>query len=228
VARCPSHEDRHASLSVGTGDGGRALVTCHAGCSPDAVVAAAGLGMADLYPRPDPAPARTRRAQGDRETRYRVRMADGTLSAERIEHVRLDRADGKRMWWERDGRKGLRGVSPTSFALYRIDDAVAGGLERIVLAEGEKATDALAGIGVAAAGTVTGAAAIPDREALLALAGRDVVLWPDADEPGAAHMQRIAAELVTIATSDHRDVGDLGDAAPGRSGGLGRSGREPG
>src|SRR2546426_892195 len=32
-----------------TGDGGRTLVHCHAGCSPQAIVAALGLRLADLF-----------------------------------------------------------------------------------------------------------------------------------------------------------------------------------
>ena len=52
VARCPAHDDRHPSLSVGEGDDGRVLLHCHAGCSPEAVVGAMGLTMADLFPRP--------------------------------------------------------------------------------------------------------------------------------------------------------------------------------
>jgi hypothetical protein len=31
-ARCPAHDDRHASLSVSPGDDGRLLLLCHAGC----------------------------------------------------------------------------------------------------------------------------------------------------------------------------------------------------
>lgn len=225
VARCPAHEDRHASLSVGTGDEGRALVTCHAGCGPEAIVGALGMGMADLYRRietPVPPARRASKRAGGGEMRYRVRMADGSLSAERIEHVRLDRGDGKRMWWERDGHKGLRGVSSTSFALYRIDDVIASGAERVVLTEGEKAADALHALGVPAVGSVTGAAAIPCRDALLALSGLDVVLWPDADDPGQQHMGRIAAELVGVARSvarveppaDAPAGWDAADAAP--------------
>ena len=36
------------SLSIGQGDDGRALVHCHAGCSPEAVVIAVGLTLRDL------------------------------------------------------------------------------------------------------------------------------------------------------------------------------------
>ena len=50
TARCPAHEDRRASLSVGLGDDGRTLVHCHAGCSPESVMSAIGLTMQDLMP----------------------------------------------------------------------------------------------------------------------------------------------------------------------------------
>ncbi|MBX3356336.1 MAG: DUF3987 domain-containing protein [Phycisphaeraceae bacterium] len=48
--RCPAHEDRSPSLSIGAGVDGRALITCHAGCTTDSVVAAIGLTMRDLMP----------------------------------------------------------------------------------------------------------------------------------------------------------------------------------
>ena len=49
-ARCPAHEDRRASLSIGEGGDSRALVKCHAGCTVDAICAAVGLRVADLMP----------------------------------------------------------------------------------------------------------------------------------------------------------------------------------
>ncbi len=204
-ARCPVHEDRHASLSLATGDDGRALVTCHAGCATETVVTAAGLEMSDLYPRTNGSagPARPAPAKGrGRETRYRARVADGRLASERIEHVRLDFPDApKRMWWERDGRKTLRGLKPSAFALYGIDELTSSGADQAVLVEGEKATDTLCSLRVPAVGTVTGAGTVPCRDALLALSELRIVLWPDADKPGMRHMQRIASDLDGIATS---------------------------
>lgn len=202
-ARCPGHEDRHASLSIAAGDDGRALLTCHAGCSAEAVVEALGLGMADLYPRTNGAAGPPRPARGrGQETRYRVRLADGSHPSERIEHVRLDRPNGtKRIWWERDGRKGLGGLSSSTFALYGIDRVDPGTTGVVVIVEGEKVADALSTLGIPAVGTVTGAAATPCREALLPLTGRPVVLWPDADDAGMAHMQGIARALDGIASS---------------------------
>lgn len=49
MCRCPSHEDRTASLSVGEIDG-RILLHCFAGCEADEVLGAVGLEFKDLYP----------------------------------------------------------------------------------------------------------------------------------------------------------------------------------
>jgi putative DNA primase/helicase len=51
TARCPAHEDRRNSLSVGEGKEGRVLLRCHAGCDIRAIVEALGLQMRDLFPR---------------------------------------------------------------------------------------------------------------------------------------------------------------------------------
>ena len=48
AARCPAHEDRKASLSIGRSDDGRVLIHCHAGCTTDAVLQAIGLTFRDL------------------------------------------------------------------------------------------------------------------------------------------------------------------------------------
>ena len=57
TARCPAHEDRENSLSVGVGDDGRVLLKCFAGCEVEAIVASLRLTMQDLFddattPRP--------------------------------------------------------------------------------------------------------------------------------------------------------------------------------
>lgn len=54
MARCPAHKDRTRSLSVREFDSGAVGLHCFAGCSVEQVLAAAGLGMADLFP-PRPA-----------------------------------------------------------------------------------------------------------------------------------------------------------------------------
>jgi hypothetical protein len=48
--RCPLHQgNSHTSLAIREGDDGRVLLKCHAGCTTTGIVAALGLGMADLF-----------------------------------------------------------------------------------------------------------------------------------------------------------------------------------
>ena len=50
TATCPAHPDQHASLSLSTGDDGRVLVKCFAGCRVEDITAAIDLKVADLFP----------------------------------------------------------------------------------------------------------------------------------------------------------------------------------
>jgi hypothetical protein len=50
TAFCPAHDDRKASLSIAEGDDGRILLKCFTGCTVEAIVAALGLRMPDLFP----------------------------------------------------------------------------------------------------------------------------------------------------------------------------------
>lgn len=130
---------------------------------------------------------------------YELRDPSGVHVAD---HVREDRPDGgKRFVWRRpDGRPGLGGVAVADLPLYGIHrvDGLAG---QVVVVEGEKAAEALQSAGIAAVGTVTGAAGIPGPGPLAELGGRAVVCWPDADEVGRRHMTRIAHELAGVAAS---------------------------
>jgi hypothetical protein len=79
-AKCPAHDDRNPSLSVGEGLYDRVLLKCHAGCSVGEIVAGLGLDLRDLFqasPREDeeewtpagPHGARPKRHSGARSTR---------------------------------------------------------------------------------------------------------------------------------------------------------------
>jgi hypothetical protein len=49
-AKCPAHDDNTPSLSVTEKTSGEVLLNCFAGCDAEAVLDAAGLSFADLYP----------------------------------------------------------------------------------------------------------------------------------------------------------------------------------
>ncbi len=223
-ARCPGHDDRIASLSVSEGGDARALAHCHAGCETTVVLAALGLKVGDLMPpRATERPSAICDAQGkrgarslfqrpsvscdaqgkngaggfqrDAETRYHICDRAGNLVAI---HVRRDGSDGKRFHWERGGKPSLNGLRTTDLPLYGAQSVGEG---VVIVVEGEKCCDALVAHGVSAVATVCGAAATPSVEVLNLLAGRDVVLWPDNDEPGRQHMARIAERLRGIAAT---------------------------
>jgi hypothetical protein len=54
IACCPAHEDRSPSLSIREMEDGRLLLYDFGGCHVDAVLAAVGLGLSDLFERPLP------------------------------------------------------------------------------------------------------------------------------------------------------------------------------
>jgi Protein of unknown function (DUF3631) len=184
---CPAHDDHRPSARWHRG---KAVWICD--------VCGAGGGALELARRLGvelPAvPGRTR------ETVYVVRDAAGRSIAE---HVRQDLAGGgKRFFWRRDGRPGLRGLRSSELPLYGAERVAGWDPARpVFVAEGEKAAACLVGIGAQAVGTVTGASGTPGAGPLAALRGREAVLWPDADAAGARHMERVAAALAGVASS---------------------------
>ena len=196
TAFCPAHSDRRErSLSISEGDDGRVLVKCHAGCDFDAIRQALGVDAGAFFkaksiPTPESAPRKV-----SRTTRYPIVDAEGATVAE---HVREDGANGsKKVWWCRDGKNGLGGLSVEDLPLYGLPRLLsAQEHRRVVVTEGEKAADALNDAGILAVGTVTGAASVPTPAVLASLRDRDVCLWPDADDVGVAHMNKVAARML--------------------------------
>lgn len=99
--------------------------------------------------------------------------------------------------------------------LYGVHDLAARPGVAVVLVEGEKARDALAAPDFVVLGTVTGAGGTPSDAVLRALAGRDVVLWPDADGPGREHMRRMGERLTALGIT-YRTIDPWPDATDGR------------
>jgi len=241
MAGCPAHADRNPSLSVSEGEDGKVLLYCQAHCDTADVLRAMGLDWRDLNPsggakehgsprraRADgalPRPPAGQHAPGTearelspviRRTPLRILDSQGRHVAT---HVRLDHADGtKRFSWERpDGTAGLGGIKSADLPLYGSEHLAACPRERVVVTEGEKAADALGVLGVLTVATVTGAASTPSAAVLESLQGREVILWPDADEAGRAHMDRVARVLVDLGIAvrlvDWAEAPDKGDAA---------------
>lgn len=150
-------------------------------------------------------------------TPYEIRDRAGSILAV---HVRTDHPDGHKSFrWEKpDGTLGLGGrplATLPPYGIWRLADFDR--QEPVYLTEGEKAADALNGIGLLALGTVTGASSTPDDEALSSLAGREVRLWPDNDRIGHDHMNRIFDILLDLGAApvfvDWSEAPEGGDAS---------------
>ncbi len=86
ASRCPAHDDKNPSLSIGTGENGRCLLHCHTGCETADIVASIGLTMTDLMPdgeRPQNATKpRPRPKSGNGSSRQNsFDSADGAIAA---------------------------------------------------------------------------------------------------------------------------------------------------
>jgi hypothetical protein len=194
TACCPAHDDEKASLSVTEGRDGATLAHCHAGCTFDQIAAATPVDRSEWFPAQ---PQHGMPPSRVRVKRYpAVHAETGSAVAD---HVRKDMADGdKVMYWE----PKLNGTRVADLALYGGDQLAElpdGAEVRVV--EGEKCVDALRWLGLAVAGTVTGAAATPSDAALRPLVRLTPLLWADNDEGGRSHMEHIATRLLILGCS---------------------------
>lgn len=151
-----------------------------------------------------------------REESHVIRSADGTAVAV---HRRTKFCDGSKdvKWWLPGGRLGLGGTKVVDLPLYGIDEL--GTPEFVVITEGEPSRDALKSIGIPALGTVTGAGTSPSDAVLRrVLSVPTVLFWPDNDEDGVSHKDKVMAGLRRIGHQDVRvvdwpDAPAKGDAA---------------
>lgn len=199
TGQCPAHDDREPSLSINTGDDGRALLRCHAGCAVEDVVEALGLRWADLHPgEGNVEGVAARSAPPAAPSRYEYRRADGTVIGAVV------RRSGKRfhqerligVHWESGGCDELK------FTPYRLPEllaAVAAG-RPILCVEGERDVDTAWSHGIPATCNAGGAGKWTPAHAAH-LAGAEVTVVSDQDDPGRAHAAAVAASLHNVARS---------------------------
>jgi hypothetical protein len=135
--------------------------------------------------------------------RWTIRALDGAPLAV---HVRMELPNGSKQypWFHADGRTPgcpppWRPATLPLYGAHLLAGQSPDGL--LVVAEGEKATDALIRHGLDAVGVVTGASKgtpIPCDATLTVLKGRRVILWPDADDVGRDLMRQIGVRLTAL------------------------------
>ena len=192
TARCPAHEDRTPSLSITEGDNGGTVMHCHAGCTTEDIVKALDLTMKDLAPPLS--------GNGHDETIYRYTDENGTLLFEVV------RKPGKQFSQRpangKPGPGAMQGVPLVLYRLPRVRKAVANG-NTILICEGEKDAERAVAEGYCATTNPMGAGKWGkiEEHACQVLAGADVIVVRDRDDPGLAHADQVVASLRGVARS---------------------------
>lgn len=200
-ARCPCrNDDDNPSLSISEDEStGNILVTCHRGspCSTKQICESAGVTMASLFP-----PQKRTKEKLDLVKTYNYNDVDGTLLFQKLRYV--DSA-GKKTFRQRkpDGRGGWEySLGDTPKVLYNLPavvKAVADGYP-IWVVEGEKDADTLIELGIIATTMPGGAGKWLDIHTAV-LAGAEVEIIADNDEPGIAHAKLVFEELTKAGCS---------------------------
>lgn len=191
-ARCPAHDDRRPSLSIGL-RGERILLDCKAGCSSEVVLRSVGLKMRDLFlgnGKPD---------RNSIEATYDYQNADGKLLFQVV------RRQPKNFFQRQpDGNGGwANNLKDVQRVLYRLPELLNADRNKpIFICEGEKDVDRLISLGLAA---TTNSGGVKKWRAgyNTTLKDRNVVILPDNDPPGKQHAEQVLESLQGIARSVH-------------------------
>ena len=224
---CPAHNDGKSDnrMSPPTRKGGRSLslskltgVHCFAGCSYQEIIDA----FTKLGYRDD-APAAPRKISSGRPRQlvatYEYRDTDGTLIAIKGRFVETEGGEERKTFaWKlpaEDTWSGLKfGIE--SLPLYNAHLLSQHPEDIVFFVEGEKAADSCTKAGLLAVCAGGGAQRQPKiSNALSALRGRKVALWPDNDDIGRVYMRTVKAMLSGIAEEIYWisvPVPDKGDA----------------
>lgn len=218
---CPAHNDDGPSLTVTDGDGGRLVVYCHAKCSQTEVIDALKklrlwpTGSGQRPPRewvvlpfaPSTAPRVTTMQHprlGAATSVWQYKDTDGRL----VGHAgRFNLPNGKKemsfLAWCRDPKNGKEQWAWKSFqkprVLYRGEYLKDNPKLPVLVVEGEKTVDAAVPMfeDHVVVSWPGGGKAVKYANWEV-LAGREVVIWPDNDDPGRKSASTIAEILLTL------------------------------
>lgn len=207
-ARCPAHDDRNPSLTVGEGDDVPVLLCCFAGCSYNDILDALKLDRKDLCRQgtdgDEPANDTYDYTDEHGNALFQiVRKGNGKFTARR--------PDGTGGWIPK-----THGVRRVLYRLPRVIAAVGAG-EWVFKVEGEKDVHTAERLGFTATTNPYGAKSWRDEYAAF-FEGARVVVIPDNDDLGRKHVAQVsssldgvASEVVVLAPLVEKEGGDLTD-----------------
>lgn len=209
IARCPAHDDKNPSLSVGLSDNGKIiLIHCHAGCADADILGKLGLKMSDLFIKDTPGSA-----VQTKTTRYEYRDEDGTLLYTKI---RYDKPDGSKTfgYLQPNGSKKLKGAKRVPYNLPAVCAA-----DTVYFVEGEKCADAVINQGCVATTLDCGANSKWQEEYGEYFDGKRIVILPDNDDPGTKYARMIQRNLPRAVIKLLPNLEEKGDVADWLAGG---------
>jgi 5S rRNA maturation endonuclease (ribonuclease M5) len=180
MAKCPAHDDNNPSLSIRDVDG-KVLLHCHAGCGQRELIAAL-TAQGIWHERPA-------------EVRWKIKTTyDYTDESGQLLY-QVVRKEPKGFFQRRpDGQGGWINKKSSRQVLYHLREVIEAPIVFVV--EGEKDVETLRGQGFVATTAAGGAEAKWLPEYTDALAGREVIVFPDNDRPGRDRAARIARALI--------------------------------
>lgn len=225
-AVCPTHPDKEASLSISYDKAqGKTIIYCHAGCKVREILDSVGLKMTDLFDK------ELSKSKENIEAVYHYRDIEGRILFDKVrfkpkKFTQRRLIDGATVWGLDSGLyyetyQGSNGFSkkkhdnaltkefpqckPVIYNLPEVIKAVKN--ESVVfIVEGEKDADNITRLGLVATCNFDGASKSSQKskwrkEYNSFFENANVVLIPDNDEPGRAHMENIAENLSPITKS---------------------------
>ncbi len=228
MCRCPAHDDRNPSLSIGIGDDGKVLIKCFAGCSLNEVCNSIGLRTSDLFPtdsnteRPNRARPKSFTGQSfatadDAVGSLKFKLGDPSARWDYHDHrgelvgmvMRFETSKGKeyrQVSLDRDRGRWVLGAMPSPRPLYGLGELRT--LDKgstVYVCEGEKAADAARSLGLNATTSVGGSNA-PHFANWHPLAQMPVVVIPDHDKAGEKYASAVTRQLQEVGAESVRIV----------------------
>lgn len=220
-ASCPSHEDRHPSLSISLTSDSTILVKCHAGCDAKSIVESVGLSLKDLFPstnghrRPESKPTSKpatyfTNAEAARDEWVRILGSKGyTLEDVSTFHDKNGNPviEELRFFHPKHG-KTIRPTSrcdqgwqlklpPAPRPIFALPAIFAETGTTVFVPEGPRKAKLLNRLGLLATSSGNGAKGFRQSD-WKPLAGRDVVILPDNDGPGKEFAEGVAEFLLDL------------------------------
>ena len=195
MARCPSHDDRTASLSIAEGAGGKLLLKCHAHCEFEDILAAVDNESArEASKAPSKKQGFGAASSSPIVATYDYCDVNGTLLYQAV------RSEPKSFWQRRpDGKGGwINNMKGITRVPYRLPEWYGQNSKKpIIIVEGEKDADTVCALGLLGTTVMGGASAWRDELAAW-FTDRTVIIIPDNDEAGEKFATAVYASLVNV------------------------------